>query len=328
MITIMKESITSEDRVPRTVGQEKQLKRLLEDGWPKAYALLLKKFNPDKDGMDRLLGKGDEIVNAMTDAILEKAREFTVVDRYADEEVESSYRYPDEYKGPWPIKEQIMKLAKMIFRLDPKPALEFADKILPTFTLPADAEGWFATLSPSALEKLFPQVTDLGERYCTAVLIVLERIAASRQFYNYRKGQITEHHLRQHAHTVSAIAKIAEVQKGDILIIPAQLGLRHRGRSVRRAHVCFANGEFGLRSLDMGCIALTHPERFVRFEELDTDCLGDEFAPEADGVFSLSPFFRWSGGGLRFGADVVDVADGGFGSASGFPPQYPCTSKS
>jgi hypothetical protein len=32
-------------------------------------------------------------------------------------------------------------------------------------------------------------------------------------------------------------------------------------------------------------MALVHPERYVRWEELDTDCAGDEFAPDADGAF-------------------------------------------
>lgn len=313
----MKESLTSEKR---TEGQEKTLKRQLQDGADRLYDLILKKLNPDREGMERLKGNGDELIDAIVDAGLEKARIFATPDQYSDEEVESSYEYPPEYKGPRPVKEQIKKLAE-IFSLNPSHALEFADNVLPTFQLPNGAEGWFAIISPAGLEKLVPQASSPEDRYCKGVPLVLEKIAASRRFYNYREGQINPDRLRQHARTVAALAKIAESQKGDILIIPAQLGLRHRGRSVRRARVCFTNGEFGLRSLDVGAIALTHPERFVRFEELDVDCSGDEFAPGADRVFSKSPFFLFSGDGVKFGAGDVGRAVDDCGPGSAFPTQ-------
>lgn len=313
----MKESLTSGKR---TEGQEKTLKRQLQDGADRLYDLILKKLNPDREGMERLKGNGDELIDAIVDAGLEKARIFATPDQYSDEEVESSYEYPSEYNGPLPIKEQIQKLAE-IFGLDPSQAIEFADNVLPTLQLPNGAEGWFAIISPTGLEKLVPQASSPEDRYCKGVLLVLEKIAASRRFYNYRAGQINPDHLRQHARTVVALAKIAESQKGDILIIPAQLGLRHRGGSVRRARVCFTNGEFGLRSLDVGAIALTHPERFVRFEELDIDCSGDEFAPDAVRVFSKSPCFCFGGVGVGFEAyDLGDARDY-CGSGSAFPAQ-------
>ena len=99
-------------------------------------------------------------------------------------------------------------------------------------------------------------------------------------------GEIDTAHLRQHSRTVEALAKLAETQTGDILIIAVQYGMRHRGKSVRRARETFASNEFGLGAFAIGCMALVHPERYVRWEELDTDCAGDEFAPSADGDFS------------------------------------------
>jgi hypothetical protein len=241
-----------------------------------------------------------------------------VSDQYADEEIHTNYEYPDEYKGPKPIADQIKALAK-IFDLDPSQALEFV-KNLPA--LPDGAEGWFAIPSVDALVgKHLPGVTDPVWRYCRAVELVLSKIAASRSFYSYREGQITPSQLRVHARTAHALDLIAETQKGDILIVAAQLGMRHRGKSVRRAREVFAPGEFGLGSLAVGSIVLTHPERLVRWEELDMDCAGDEFAPEADGDFSGSPYFDFYGGGVGFAADVVDRPRDRFGSVSGFLSQ-------
>jgi hypothetical protein len=68
-------------------------------------------------------------------------------------------------------------------------------------------------------------------------------------------------------------------------------------------------------------MALTHPERYVWWERLHTDCAGDEFAPDADGDFSKSPLFSFHSGGLRFDARYVSYASERCGSVSGFLPQ-------
>ena len=268
----------------------------------------------DDTRAQRLNERGDEF----QDGIAKLIAELTVSNQYADEEVRSSYTYPKEYKGPKPIKEQIKALAK-IFNLDPSQALEFA-KNLPE--LPESAEGWFAIPSVDAgAVRCFPEVKDPAERYCRSVQLVLQKIGESRKFYNYREGQITLDRLRVHARTAHALDLIAETQKGDILIVAAQLGMRHRGRSVRRAREVFTSNEFGLRALAVGSIVLTHPERLVRWEELDMDCAGDEFAPDADGHFDEAPCFSFGDGKGEFDALSFDGARDYYGSVSAFLPQ-------
>ena len=268
----------------------------------------------DETRAQRLNERGGEL----QDGIAKLIAELSQSNQYANEEVRSNYTYPKEYKGPKPIANQIKAIAE-IFGLDPSHALEFA-KTLPE--LPNGAEGWFAIPSVDALAaKHFPEVTDPTQKYCQAVQLVHTKIADSRSFYNYREGQITPAQLRVHARTAHALDLIAETQKGDILIVAAQLGMRHRGKSVRRAREVFVVNEFGLGSLAVGSIVLTHPERLVRWEELDMDCSGDEFSPEADGVFSKSPCFCFHGGGVRFGTCFVGGPRDDFGSVSGFLAQ-------
>ena len=278
----------------------------------------------DEARAQRLNERGGEL----QDGIAKLIAELSMSNQYANEEVRSSYTYPKEYKGPKLIADQIKVLAK-IFDLDPSHAIEFA-KNLPA--LPEGAEGWFAIPSVDALaKKHFPEVTDLAQKYCQTVQLVHAKIAASRSFYNYREGQITPTQLRVHARTAHALDIIAETQKGDpsrqggagadILIVAAQLGMRHRGKSVRRAREVFVANEFGLGSLAVGSIVLTHPERLVHWEELDMDCSGDEFSPEADGDFSKSPCFNFRDGKVEFGARWCDRADGHYGSASAFLSQ-------
>lgn len=289
-----------------TSSQRKQVVRFMEDG--------LDALTLDKDGAQRIIENGGEFQVGLKELI----QKHSVTNQFADEEVESSYTYPKEYRGPKQIVDQIKAIAE-IFGLDPSNALEFA-KNLPE--LPNGAEGWFAIPTVDAVAaKHFPEVTDPADRYCRAVELVLEKIGKSRKFYNYREGEITPNRLRQHARTLHALGQIGETQKGDILIVPAQYGMRHRGRSVRRAREVFVAGEFGLGAFAVGCMALTHPDRYVRWEELDTDCAGDEFAPGADGGVSGAPVFGFGGGGVRFGANWFGGACVGYGSVSAFVPQ-------
>jgi hypothetical protein len=294
-----------------TGGQKKQYLRFVEDAAEHA----LEKMALDKVGLQKLIENGNEFQSRIVTAI----QELSVSNQFADEEVCSSYTYPNEYKGPKPIVDQIKAIAN-IFSLDPASALEYAEN-LPQ--LPDGAEGWFAIPSVDALaKKHFPEVTDPAQKYCQAVQLVHTKIAASRSFYNYCEGQITPAQLRVHARTAYALDLIAETQKGDILIVAAQLGMRHRGRFGRRTREVFVANEFGFGSLAVGSIVLTHPERLVRWEELDMDCSGDEFAPVGDGDFSHAPCFFFSVGGVRFGTYWVGFDGEFFGSVSAFlPPQ-------
>ena len=238
--------------------------------------------------------------------------------QYADEEVETQFDYPPEYAGPKPIDEQIKVLVE-IFDLDSAQALEYA-KNLPE--LPEGAEGWFAIPSVSALAKrFFPEVADPAEQYCCAVQLVHEKLGDSRKFFNYRDGQITSEHLRVHTRTAQALDLIAEKQPGDIIVIAGQLGKLHAGESVRRARELFKANEFGLGALAVCSIALTHPERFVRWEQLHADCAGDEFGSNADGDFDKAPYLIFRGGGVGFNTDHVSNSNERFGAVSAFGPQ-------
>ncbi|TSC91868.1 MAG: Uncharacterized protein CEN92_174 [Candidatus Berkelbacteria bacterium Licking1014_96] len=308
----MSTSITSD----RTEGQATQYRRMMEDISRHGTDLALEQVVADSGGWQRVLEHGDELKFAVAQTIVEKTRELSLSNQYANEEVSSNYTYPPEYQLK-PFEDQIKAVAS-IFGLDPTSTLEYAGN-LPA--LPDGAEGWFAIPSVDALAmKHFPEVTDPAEKYCRAVQLVHAKIAASRSFYNYRKGQITPDCLRVPARTVHAFEQIAQTQKGEILIVAAQLGLRHRGRSVRRAREVFVANEFGLGSLFVGAIVLTHPERYVRWEQLHTDC-DDEFASDADGDFSNAPYLHWFDGELEFNTYWVGNPNQYYGLVSAFLPQ-------
>jgi hypothetical protein len=122
---------------------------------------------------------------------------------------------------------------------------------------------------------------------------------------------------------VKNLEALGEAQKGyDILVVVAQFGLRHRGRSVRRAREVMPKGtEFGLGAFEVGCMILTHPERLADYDDLWIDCAGNEYAPGGDGDFSSAPYFFFYDGKVGFGAGWGGGASESYGSASAFLPQ-------
>jgi hypothetical protein len=223
---------------------------------------------------------------------------------FANEKVKSNYGYPSGYAVK-PVCEQLVELSKHFNGLDTNGVLA-CSKELPA--LPAGAEGWFTV----------PRWEKVAKSYNEAVEKVLDLIGKTRTLYNYRKGNLGPKYLRLSERTAVALQMIGEKQKGDFLLIPAQFGLTHRGRSVRRVRAIYAPNEFGLGSFVVGCMILSHPERLVQWEQLHIDCPGDEYAPDADGVFSRAPYFWFYDGGVKFYVGWVNYTYGLFGSASGF----------
>ena len=288
-----------------TSGQEKQYKRLVEDAAQRAAQLALEKVSLDNPSIQRLFEHGDELRTAIAELVVAKTRELSVSNQFADEETASNYVYPSGYnvKG---ITEQT-NLLRQLF-----PGIGSANEELTKCDLPAGAEGYFA----------IPRWEKVAPTYNEAVEKVLGLIGKSRKFHNLRQGALGSQYLRQHSRTAKMFQTLGDQQKEhDILVIPAQFGLTHRGRSIRRAREVFTGNEVGFGAFAAGIMLLTHPERLVHYDNLWIDCPGDECDPDADGDFRRAPYFGFSDGELRFDTDWCDVARGGCGSASGLLAQ-------
>jgi hypothetical protein len=179
-------------------------------------------------------------------------------------------KYPISYEGPHPIEEQITVLAR-ILNLDPTLALRYAE-CLPTF--PNGAEGWFAIPSLSATANFFPEPSQ-GESYISCMRFILRRLRASGFTFTENLDHINLEGLGRSARTGKALAMLALKQPGEILVVAAQLGLRHRGCHASELRGKLLGGEFGLGMMEVGSILLTHPDR-VADGGLDLCCAGDE----------------------------------------------------
>ncbi|HEY4501500.1 MAG TPA: hypothetical protein VJJ20_00325 [Candidatus Paceibacterota bacterium] len=229
-----------------------------------------------------------------------------LTDRYKDEEVSSKYGYLSGYKKPKDVIAQTNKLRELF------PGVGFASEQMARPDV-ANAEGYFAV----------PRWQSIAPTYGEAVQKVLDALnkAYKGRFKNWREGELGPDQLRQSAKSVAFWEQIGEVQKGfDILLVPAQFGLRHRGRSVRRAREVMESNECGLGAFAAGIMLLTHEDRLQHYDDLWIDCAGDEFHdPQFSAApFVLAPCFSFYDGGLGFGTFRSDVAYDYYGSASGF----------
>jgi len=288
-----------------TTGQIKQINRFGSD----AIEKVLEELGLDNPGAQRVIEHGDEFARAIREAAIASLKDLSVTDKYKNEEVASSYGYLSGYTSPRSITEQC-NILRQIF-----PGVGFADEKLAEREVPKHAEGWFA----------IPKWQTIAPTYAEAVQKVLDAIKKARngKFYNYRDGQITGERLRQSAKTEAVFQKLGREQKDhDILVVAAQFGLRHRGRSVRRAREVMQANECGLGAFAVGIMILTHPERLSHYNDLWLDCSGDEFDdPDADDRFDLAPLFSFNDGKVKFGTFWYVVANGHYGSVSAFVPQ-------
>jgi len=289
-------------------GQKKQIARFVSDIIEKVgIEKFLTDLGLDSPGAQRVIEHGDELAAAIRTATLVALKDLSISGKFKNEEVTSKYGYLSGYK-PKGITEQTNILRQLF------PGLGYADEKLTTNPLPQNAEGYFA----------IPRWEKIAPTYGEAVEKVFDLLAKTRngKFENYRKGQLGPQYLRQSKKTADAFQKFGDEQKDyDILVIPAQFGLRHAGRSVRRAREVMNASEFGLGAFAIGIMLLTHPERLQHYDDLWIDCAGDEFSLDGDGVFSRAPGFRFGIGRLRFDASTVGYVSDLYGSASAFLPQ-------
>lgn len=294
----MSTSITSNSI---TDGQKKQIKRFVEDAVDRVFhdGVL------DKDGAQKLIANGDELQARVICAI----HELSVPNEFADEEVESTYGYLSGYKpNSKSVADQVKRLQELL------PGIGSANEKLAEQSLPEGAEGFFA----------IPRWQKVGKTYEEALQKVLDLIKQARngKFYNHREGQIGPDRLRLRAKTAKALETLGQQQEGnDILVIPCQFGLRHRGRSVRRALEVMPAMEFGNDPFTIACMILTHPERLQHYNDLWIDCAGAEYDCGGGGAFGGAPCFFFNDGGVGFGGNYAGNASGGYGSSSGFLPQ-------
>ncbi len=291
-----------------TETQQEQLRAALMEASEWTFRTALKHLDRQNIGLiNELESKLKTEIASAAAKIIER---LTRSDKYKDEEAVSRREYPLTYQVR-PIEAQVTDLRKIF------PALGTCYEKIARQPLPDEAEGWFA----------LPRWQAIAPTYGAAVEMVVSALAERRKLSNRILGKMGPEYLRQNERALLAESILATQQSGaDILVIPAQTGLRHRGCSARRARVAMASHEFGLGAFASGCLLLTHPERLSHVDTLMIDCSGDEYSMHADGIYNRVPLFDYDLGGIEFSIFYEDRARNLWGTPSGFAVQISASS--
>lgn len=272
-----------------------------------AVATTLAATNLDENALVQLLDNRAELTVRMQEFTGMALNQFTHPKQYEEEEVESGHGYV-WYQAPTPISEQ-NELLRAVF-----PKLRgYAVAALAT-PIPAIYEGLF----------LIPRWERVAPTYGDAVKRVLTELshAYRGKFKNCQEDELDSTFLNRHPGTAQKMEIIAERQANqDFLVVPAQFGRRHRGRSARRVREVLEKNEFGLGSFEVACMLLTHVNRLRHYDDLWLDAPGDDYAPAEDEDLMRVPFFSLCDGYVRFGAEASSRADEHCGSVSGCLPE-------
>ncbi len=296
-----------------TSGQIAQLNGIAESALRKAILAAIGQLDPGMDQAHRaIVENGDSfraaISDAVTPVIADVLKRFLLPPDYSDEEIESRQEYLSGYQ-PKSVVLQIGKLQQLFPEIG-NANLDLLERVKNgQAEIPAGAEGWFA----------IPHWSKIGKTYRASVdRVFFTLMYVHGRFHNHLEGKLGSRRLRETGKKVCGMEALRRSQNSDILLVPAQFGLRHRGRSVRRARAVLGGNEFGLGAYEVGIMLLSHLERLKHLDDLWVDCPGDEYAP--DGDFDCAPYFGTDGVTLEFDQCHASFTSG-YGSASGFLPQ-------
>lgn len=296
-----------------TLGQVSKLIQMSEDVVRRVVRRVIDEQTfADQAGIQKVIERGDEygaaVEREITPIIEATLRALSLTDEYASEEVQSNYGYLSGYSTPKSIADQIVILRQFF------PDLGNANGSVAQQSIPAGTEGYFA----------IPRWQTIAPTYGEAVEKALAALKKQREgkLINCCKGQLGPKNLRESDRKRLAFQQLGNEQEGyDVLVVAAQFGIRHVGKSVRRARVVMFGNEFGLGAFETIIMVLTHPERLANHNDLWIDGAGDEFSPDADGTFDSAPCLNFFDGEVGLGTYFVGSADEYYGSVSGLSPQ-------
>lgn len=289
---------------PATSRQKKQIIQLVSS----ASQQVLKELALDYASAQKLIENGGELKSLLDETMASAARDLSTSKRYASERVRSTRIYAAGYN---PRKIGLAERIERLRKLVPSGIGSVKSDLLAEKPLPKGAEAWFA----------IPRWETFGRTYVQAVENVFK---ISSHIFNEGFTNCIgrrEELLRQHSRSIEMWAKLYEQQKSDLLVVPAQFGLRHRGRSVRRVREIYVANEFGLGIFATGIMLLTDPKRLREYGDLWINCAGDEYKPWGRRVWCHTPGWRYYNGGIQCCTGLDHEPRIFYGSATAFLPE-------
>lgn len=267
---------------PITSGQRDLSLRVSQD----TMSRILREEDPNADAAQRFLAKGDEF----REGVRELYQKLSASEKYGHEKTNNRCYYGRTHEIK-PLLDQFNAL-EYFFGVSTGRALGTGAMVFHLKSIQSylymrrQAEGLF----------LIPRWQLIADTYSQALSLIF--CIMRNQFPLDIK--LNSSLVVRKQETQDAFEKIGESQKGyPYLVIPAQLGKRHGGRSTRSAIDSYTGSEFGLGLYELGCILLTHPNLLDSAKTLFVRCPGDQYESEIE-----VPYYVNVGGGyVRMNVD-------------------------
>lgn len=295
-------------KIPTALATREQRKQIIQLV-SLAGEEVLKELGLNQTSAQKLIENGCELKSRLIENLASATRELSTKKRFVSERVNSNRKYPVSY-NPRRISltERVVRLSALM----PGEIASIPKRLLRERVLPKGAEAWFA----------IPRWEMFGKTYSEAVQKVFEISGFARGCRPCNCcGEFSEKRLRQHPRSIEMWAKLHKQQKSDVIAVPVQFGLRHRGRSVRRVREVFLANEFGLGAFATGIMLLSDPDRLNSYLDLWIDCAGDEYKAWNRRTWCYAPGWRFLDGQLEFCSGLDNNPRAFYGSATAFLPE-------
>ncbi|HUD20679.1 MAG TPA: hypothetical protein VMQ44_01260 [Candidatus Saccharimonadales bacterium] len=294
---------------PITDGQTAQIKTFVEHA--------LRKSGVGKDGAQLIIARGDDLKDRLT-TIFE---ELGIENEFADEKVEPDTDYSYDIRTLPGSDEQ---LAHQLERLELK-GIE-AIRITVVETMGEGAEGFGAIPSLTDLGKLWGIDDPLGAGYGQVLERLLGYLKTTRdgKFYSYL-SDFGSDYVRLHSQARRIWERLEQLQSAEegkirFFVVPINFGHKYQGFSPRNARTdALAKGTMPLDPATVAALLLGWSKWQEKFENLVVDCPGAEYSWYADGEWTISCYFIFNDGRLKFNAYDAGIPYDRCGAAVAFP---------
>jgi hypothetical protein len=244
--------------------------------------------------------------------LLQKCLRALIVEK-AIEEVASTIKYPDDYVGPPNIDDQLATLRKYF------PDVGDANKRLigmikngkkPENDHANEDRGYWC----------IPHWSALGSTYSEAIdrcIAMIKHVHGDAKVIDETHDCLKESHILQTQNKVRIMDILHKKQNAMTIIIEAQFGIRHRGRSSNYANRMMPSREYSLGIYENLIMLLLCPQR-LSDNALGIDAAGDQFRTNIADKFDKSLHISQRGGRLIIGYDDSRLVSENYGASSFF----------
>lgn len=241
--------------------QEKRVIALSKASTAVVVQEFLAKTNLSEEEIQNIINRGESLCDLVAHAITTALQRLSLNDEFVKEEIyipqiDCNY-YQSGYSVAKSIESQI-KILRQTFSLTG----HFNSEMLATIDKDkldcnTDSDGWFA----------IPHWSQIGMTYHEAVMKVFEVLSNLKE----RKGAYIAYEssllVKETEEKTAVMEKLFHQQETKNVIIQAQLGKQHRGRSARRMNAVMSPIEFPLGIYEIGIILLTHTDRLMLVDD-------------------------------------------------------------